>query len=116
MEELKEVVKALPEVIGSAAAIAIVLLIKTGVAWLKEWIALLRLHLGAETFIKSTVLQNPDVDLRTLLTEGQEFMRKRFPDSVKQVGATPDKLITILESKVVDQAPLAGKIVADRPV
>lgn len=119
METIIEPIKAaLPELataLGMALATTIVVLIRQLTIWVKEYIALQRLHIGAETFVKSAILQNPDTDLQPLLTDGEEFLRRRFPDSVKQVRATPDKLITILQSKAVDYAQLAKKVAVDRP-
>lgn len=109
LEQVKAVMPELGEAFGLLLATAILVLVRQTTTWIKEWIALQRLHLGAETFVKG---EGADVPSTENLTNGVMFLNTRFPDSVKQLGATADKLATIVASKM---APESGDKFQGKP-
>lgn len=99
LEQVKAVMPELGEALGLLLATAILVLVRQTTTWIKEWIALQRLHLGADTFVKG---QGADEPTAENLRAGVMFLNERFPDSVKQLDATADKLVTIVTSKMAE--------------
>lgn len=97
LDQIKAVMPELGEAIGLLLATAILVMVRQTTTWIKEWIALQRLHLGAETFVKGKGASEPTTEN---LTDGVMFLHTRFPDSVKMLDATADKLATIVASKM----------------
>lgn len=109
VQEIKDTLHLIPEVIGTAAAIFVVVLLRQLTAWLTAWIALQNVHMAAQTGISRALSADPTLTDEQAIKAGAVHVIHTMKDSLSKTGGEAKDLIPILESKI----PEARSRIAD---
>jgi hypothetical protein len=109
MDELKQIIDMMPEVIGSAAAVCIVLLLRQLTAWLVAKAALENIHIAAQTGVNAALTLNPNASNKDLVRNGIDHVTAKMGDSLRKVGGRGEDIVPIVESKVAEARAKAAE-------
>lgn len=100
IQQLKDALHLIPEIIGTAAAIFVVVLLRQLTAWLTAWIALQNIHTAAQTGISRALSVDPTLSDEQAIKAGAVHVMHTMKDSLRKADGDAKDLIPILESKI----------------
>src|SRR5215218_2692854 len=99
-EQLTQALRLLPEILGTAAAIFVVVLMRQLTTWLTAWIALQNIHIAAQTGIARALAIDPTIGDTEAVKSGLTHVLDTMQDSLKKTGGQTSDLLPIVQSKI----------------
>src|SRR5215218_543004 len=99
-EQLTQALRLLPEILGTAAAIFVVVLMRQLTSWLTAWIALQNIHIAAQTGIARALAADPTMGDTEAVKSGLEHVVGTMKESLHKAGGEARDLVPILQSKI----------------